>query len=189
MIQTSKNLGNDAVALGQIRTVCRPTSRSPRRATLAILARALIHDYPEYDMYWNIPAIQFGKRVMRQLQYADRPLRRRRRHENRISSAHRASISWRSATRQQQAADRRGCSAPSPRPIAALRPRACWSVASTAARAVLADAVARLGGNRSRQSNMAAAGTCAMKCAARTASVRPPEEADDEDQRGSARTA
>jgi D-alanyl-D-alanine carboxypeptidase len=32
---------------------------------LAILARALIHDFPEYDMYWHIPAIQFGKRVMR----------------------------------------------------------------------------------------------------------------------------
>ena len=32
---------------------------------LAILARALLHDFPEYDLYWNIPAIQFGKRVMR----------------------------------------------------------------------------------------------------------------------------
>jgi D-alanyl-D-alanine carboxypeptidase len=32
---------------------------------LAILARALIRDFPEYDMYWNIPAIQLGKRYMR----------------------------------------------------------------------------------------------------------------------------
>ena len=32
---------------------------------LAILARALIRDFPEYDMYWHIPAIKFGKRVMR----------------------------------------------------------------------------------------------------------------------------
>ena len=32
---------------------------------LAILARALLHDFPEYDMYWHIPAIKFGKRVMR----------------------------------------------------------------------------------------------------------------------------
>jgi len=32
---------------------------------LAILARALMHDFPEYDMYWHIPAIQLGKRVMR----------------------------------------------------------------------------------------------------------------------------
>ena len=41
---------------------------------LAILARALIHDFPEYDMYWHIPAIQFGKRIDAQLQHADRPL-------------------------------------------------------------------------------------------------------------------
>jgi D-alanyl-D-alanine carboxypeptidase len=32
---------------------------------LAILARALMHDFPEYDFYWHIPAIKFGKRVMR----------------------------------------------------------------------------------------------------------------------------
>ncbi|MBX9828515.1 MAG: D-alanyl-D-alanine carboxypeptidase, partial [Xanthobacteraceae bacterium] len=32
---------------------------------LAILARALLHDFPEYDMYWSIPAIQIGKKVMR----------------------------------------------------------------------------------------------------------------------------
>jgi D-alanyl-D-alanine carboxypeptidase len=32
---------------------------------LAILARALIHDFPEYDMYWHIPAIQLGKKTMR----------------------------------------------------------------------------------------------------------------------------
>lgn len=32
---------------------------------LAILARALINEFPEYDHYWNIPAIKFGKRVMR----------------------------------------------------------------------------------------------------------------------------
>jgi D-alanyl-D-alanine carboxypeptidase len=32
---------------------------------LAILARALIHDFPEYDMYWHIPAIQLGKKYMR----------------------------------------------------------------------------------------------------------------------------
>ena len=32
---------------------------------LAILARALIHELPEYDSYWHIPAIKFGKRLMR----------------------------------------------------------------------------------------------------------------------------
>jgi D-alanyl-D-alanine carboxypeptidase len=31
---------------------------------LAILARALIHDLPEYDLYWHIPAIRLGRRVM-----------------------------------------------------------------------------------------------------------------------------
>ncbi len=32
---------------------------------LAILARALIHDFPEYGSYWHIAAIRFGRRVMR----------------------------------------------------------------------------------------------------------------------------
>jgi D-alanyl-D-alanine carboxypeptidase len=32
---------------------------------LAILARALIRDFPEYDFYWHIPAIKFGWRVIR----------------------------------------------------------------------------------------------------------------------------
>ena len=32
---------------------------------LGILGRALIRDFPQYDLYWNIPAIRFGKRVMR----------------------------------------------------------------------------------------------------------------------------
>ncbi len=32
---------------------------------LAILARALIREFPEYDFYWHIPAIKFGKKVMR----------------------------------------------------------------------------------------------------------------------------
>jgi D-alanyl-D-alanine carboxypeptidase len=32
---------------------------------LAILARALIRDFPEYESYWHIAAIKFGRRVMR----------------------------------------------------------------------------------------------------------------------------
>jgi D-alanyl-D-alanine carboxypeptidase len=32
---------------------------------LGILARALMHDFPEYDFYWHIPAIKFGRKVMR----------------------------------------------------------------------------------------------------------------------------
>jgi D-alanyl-D-alanine carboxypeptidase len=32
---------------------------------LAILARALLHDFPDFDSYWHIGAIRLGKRVMR----------------------------------------------------------------------------------------------------------------------------
>lgn len=32
---------------------------------MAILARTLIREMPEYDYYWHIPAIKFGRRVMR----------------------------------------------------------------------------------------------------------------------------
>ncbi len=32
---------------------------------LAILARALIHEFPEYESYWHIAAIRYGRRVMR----------------------------------------------------------------------------------------------------------------------------
>ncbi|HLH97619.1 MAG TPA: D-alanyl-D-alanine carboxypeptidase family protein [Xanthobacteraceae bacterium] len=32
---------------------------------LAILARALIREFPEYDYYWHLPGIRFGKRVVR----------------------------------------------------------------------------------------------------------------------------
>jgi len=32
---------------------------------LAILARALLREFPEYDFYWHIPAIKFGRRVLR----------------------------------------------------------------------------------------------------------------------------
>ncbi len=32
---------------------------------LAILARALYREFPQYDFYWHIPAIKFGRRIMR----------------------------------------------------------------------------------------------------------------------------
>jgi D-alanyl-D-alanine carboxypeptidase len=32
---------------------------------LAILGRALLHNFPEYKLYWNLQAIQMGKKVMR----------------------------------------------------------------------------------------------------------------------------
>ena len=54
MTQTSYVNPNGLPAEGQITSA----------RDLAILARALIHDFPEYDFYWHIPAIKFGKRVM-----------------------------------------------------------------------------------------------------------------------------
>ncbi len=30
-----------------------------------MLARALIHDFPDYNFYWHIPAIKWGRRVVR----------------------------------------------------------------------------------------------------------------------------
>jgi D-alanyl-D-alanine carboxypeptidase len=36
---------------------------SPR--DMAMLARAILKELPEYEFYWHIPAIKFGKRVMR----------------------------------------------------------------------------------------------------------------------------
>ena len=32
---------------------------------MAILARAILREIPEYELYWSIPAIRFGRRVMR----------------------------------------------------------------------------------------------------------------------------
>jgi D-alanyl-D-alanine carboxypeptidase len=32
---------------------------------LGILARAMLREFPEYDLYWNISAIKFGKKTMR----------------------------------------------------------------------------------------------------------------------------
>jgi D-alanyl-D-alanine carboxypeptidase len=32
---------------------------------LAILARALIREFPEYDYYWHLPGIKFGRRIVR----------------------------------------------------------------------------------------------------------------------------
>src|SRR6185369_133044 len=32
---------------------------------MAILARAILREVPEYESYWHIPSIRFGKRIMR----------------------------------------------------------------------------------------------------------------------------
>ncbi len=55
MVQTSYVNPNGLPADGQI------TSARDQ----AILARAIIRELPEYDLYWHVSAIKFGKRVMR----------------------------------------------------------------------------------------------------------------------------
>ena len=100
---------------------------------LAILARALLRDFPEYDMYWNIPAIQFGKKYMRNYNTLIGRYRGRRRHEDRLHLRLRLqSRGQRHA--QRQAPDRRGARLAVVAAIAAPRPRACSSAASIADR-------------------------------------------------------
>ena len=51
---------------------------------MAILARALIREFPQYQHYWSISSIRYGNARLSQLQYADRSLSGRRRHEDRL---------------------------------------------------------------------------------------------------------
>lgn len=64
MNSTSKNLGMTQSSWVNPNGLPADEQISSAR-DLAILARALIHDFPEYDMYWHIPAIQLGKKYMR----------------------------------------------------------------------------------------------------------------------------
>jgi D-alanyl-D-alanine carboxypeptidase len=64
MNQTSKNLGMTQSSGVNPNGLPADEQNSSAR-DLAILARALIHDFPEYDLYWHIPAITLGKRTMR----------------------------------------------------------------------------------------------------------------------------
>jgi D-alanyl-D-alanine carboxypeptidase len=54
MVQSSWVNPNGLPAEGQISSA----------RDLGILARALMHDFPEYDFYWHIPSIKFGRKVM-----------------------------------------------------------------------------------------------------------------------------
>ena len=54
MVQSSWVNPNGLPAEGQISSA----------RDLGILARALMHDFPEYDFYWHIPAIKFGRKIM-----------------------------------------------------------------------------------------------------------------------------
>ena len=74
MTQTSYVNPNGLPAEGQITSA----------RDLAILARAIIRDLPEYEYFVHIPAIRFGRRTTQQFQQADRPLSRRRRLQDRL---------------------------------------------------------------------------------------------------------
>ena len=54
MVQSSWVNPNGLPAEGQISSA----------RDLGILARALMHDFPEYDFYWHIPSIKFGRKIM-----------------------------------------------------------------------------------------------------------------------------
>jgi D-alanyl-D-alanine carboxypeptidase len=64
MNQTSRNLGMTQSSWVNPNGLPADEQISSAR-DLAMLGRALMHDFPEYEMYWHIPAIQFGKRTMR----------------------------------------------------------------------------------------------------------------------------
>ena len=74
---------------------------------IAMLARALIREFPEYDYYWHLPGDPDGQDGAAQLQHADRPLSRRRRHEDRLHLRVRLQSGGLGDARRQ-AADRRG---------------------------------------------------------------------------------
>ena len=74
MTQTSYVNPNGLPADGQITSA----------RDLAILARAIIHDLPEYEYFYHIPAIRFGRKVTQQFQPSDRTLSRRRRLQDRL---------------------------------------------------------------------------------------------------------
>ena len=144
---------------------------------LAILARALIREFPEYDHYWHIPAIKFGKRVMRNYN----SLIGRYPGADGMKTGFICSSGFNlvaSATRNGKrliavvlGASSSQCARHEGRAAAGARLQQHW-------RALLADAVVR-------HRRCAAAGqtpsrpTCARTCAARTASAARPRDEDE----------
>ena len=138
---------------------------------LAILARALLHDFPEYDMYWNIPAIQLGKKYMRNYN----TLIGRYDGADGMKTGFICASGFNlvaTAIAQRQAADRRGARLAVVALSRARRPRACSSAASIAARC-------RGCRRRSARWTRCSRSTprrpiCATRCAGRIASAPPP---------------
>jgi D-alanyl-D-alanine carboxypeptidase len=65
------DMNRAAARLGMVQTTYVNPNGLPADAQItsardqAILARAIIREFPEYELYWHISAIKFGKRVMR----------------------------------------------------------------------------------------------------------------------------
>ena len=101
----------------------------------------LIHEFPEYDFYWHISSIRFGKRVIHNY--------------NKLIDHYPGADGMKtgficasgynliaSATPQRPQTDRRSCSARRRRAAARRKRRSCW-IAGFQQHAVVADAVAR----------------------------------------------
>ena len=139
---------------------------------MAILARALLREFPEYEMYWHIPAIKFGKRVMRNYN----ELIGRYPGADGMKTGFICASGFNvvaTATRDGKQADRRGARRAV---VAASRaPKAAQLFESgfNSRRPVLADALARHR-RRAAADRRRAARTCATRCAAGIASAPPP---------------
>ncbi len=138
---------------------------------LAILARAVIRDLPEYEYFMHIPAIRFGRRVTQQFQPPDRTLSRRRRLQDRFHL--RLRLQPRGVGHaQRQAADRsrarrflRSGARGARRPTAGARLRRQRPVVAAAPRWARWTTLSPIDANRRR--------TCATRCATASASGRP----------------
>ena len=121
MTQTSYVNPNGLPADGQITSA----------RDLAILARAVIRDLPEYEYFMHIPSIRYGAQGDAEFQQADRPLSRRRRFQDRLHLRFRLQ-SGRLRHAQRQAADRRRARRHRRDRRARFARRNCWSAASAA---------------------------------------------------------
>ena len=136
---------------------------------LAILARALIHDFPEYELYWNLHAIQMGKKVMRNYN----TLLGRYEGADGMKTGFICASGFNlvaSATRNGKKLIAVVLGAKSG-PYRGAKPRVCSSGASTAARCRGSRRRSARWSNCSR--SMLPRRICATKCAVRTASVQP----------------
>ncbi len=118
MTQTSYVNPNGLPADGQITSA----------RDLAILARAIIHDLPEYEYFVHIPSIRYRPQGHAELQQADRTLSRRRRLQDRLHLRVRLQ-SGGVGHPQRQTADRGGARALRPARCARCGPRNCSSAA------------------------------------------------------------